>query len=60
MKTYKILVFKHLLKNNKTAVKGEIVKESQIINIAESLKGNFIEEVKSEKKSEPKPKVKSK
>jgi hypothetical protein len=56
MKTYKILVFKHLLKNNKIAIKGEIVKESQIINVAESLKGNFIEEVKSAKKA----KVKSK
>jgi len=56
MKQYKIKVFKHLLANNKIAVKGEIVNESKFVNLAESLKGGFVEEVKKEKKEEKKPK----
>jgi hypothetical protein len=54
MKNYKILVFKHLLKNNKIAKKGDVVKESQLINVDHSVKGKFVEEVKSSKKPEAK------
>jgi len=34
------------LANNKIAVKGEIVNESKFVNLAESIKGGFVEEVK--------------
>lgn len=47
MKTYKVKVFKHLLKNNKIAKKGDTVKENQLINKEASIKGEFVEEVKS-------------
>lgn len=57
MKTYKIKVFKHLLKNNKIAKKGDIVKESQLINKEHSEKGGFVEEVKSKKDSKNKKSV---
>ena len=56
MKQYKIKTFKHLLANNKIAVKGEIVNESKFVNVAESLKGGFVEEVKKEPKDQKKPK----
>lgn len=51
MKKYKIKVFKHLLKSNQIAVKGEVVNESKFVNLKESLKGGFAEEVKDEKKA---------
>lgn len=59
MKNYKVSVFKHLLKNNKIAKKGDIVKESQLINVEHSVKGKFVEEVKSNSKSGSKDSGKS-
>jgi len=56
MKQYKIKTFKHLLANNKIAVKGEIVNESKFVNVTESLKGGFVEEVKKEPKNNKKSK----
>ena len=56
MKQYKIKTFKHLLANNKIAVKGEIVNESKFVNVTESLKGGFVEEVKKETKNNKKSK----
>ena len=53
MKQYRIKTFKHLLASNKLAVKGDIVNESKFVNISESLKGGFVEEVKVEKKPKP-------
>ena len=56
MKQYRIITFKHLLASNKIAVKGEIVNESKFVNVTESLKGGFVEEVKKEPKDQKKPK----
>lgn len=52
MKSYKVKVFKHLLKNNTIAKKGEIVKENQLTDPAASVKGKFVEEVKTSKSKE--------
>lgn len=50
MKEYKVTVFKHLLKNNQIAKKGDVVKENQLVNPEESEKGGFVKEVKTSKK----------
>lgn len=42
---YKVLVIKILLKNNKVAKSGEIVKESQLISPDSSVKNGFVEPV---------------
>lgn len=51
-KEYKVKVIKVLLKNNKTAKAGDIVKESKLINPHDALKGGYVELVKSGKQDD--------
>lgn len=46
MKKYKVLVSGLLLKNNTIADGGSVVKENQLINAIDAVKGKFVEEVK--------------
>lgn len=55
-KEYKVKVIKVLLKNNKTAKCGDLVKESQLINPHDAVKGGYVELVKLDK-SKPKEEV---
>ena len=48
-KEYKVKVIKVLLKNNKTAKAGDVVKESRLINPHDALKGGYVELIKSDK-----------
>lgn len=57
-KEYKVKVIKVLLKNNKTAKAGDIVKESKLINPHDALKGGYVELVESKSKSDDKSKDK--
>lgn len=59
-KKYKIIVIQHPLKGNKIAKSGDIVKGSEFINLQDSIKGKFCEEVKAETKKEAKPKEEAK
>ncbi len=56
MAKYKVLVFKHVCKNNYVAKKGEEIDETQLTsNAADLVNAGFIElvkEVKSDKKDE--------
>ena len=59
MKSYRIKVISHLLKNGKIGKSGDVVKENQLISLDHSLKGGYVELVKKGTKSDPKvdPKV---
>ena len=63
-KLYKIKVIAVSLKGNKIGKSGDVVKGSEFINLEDSVKGGFCEEVKAEskkeepKKEEPKKEVK--
>lgn len=54
MAKYKILVIKHLLKNNQIAKSGDEVDGTQFVNLQASLDGNFCKKVdgKTEDKDE--------
>lgn len=51
-KDYKIIPIQHLLKGNKIAKSGDIVKGSQFINLQDSLDRGFCKEVKNTKSKE--------
>lgn len=55
-KKYKVKVIKILLKNNKTAVSGDIVSGDKLINELEAVKGGYVVEEKSEPKESDKGK----
>lgn len=48
MSKYKITAIKTLLKNNQTAVSGDVVDESKFVNLQDSLKRGICEEVDSD------------
>jgi hypothetical protein len=50
MAKYKILVIKHLLIGNRMASSGDIVDESQFINLQTSVNGGYCVKVKKDKK----------
>lgn len=52
MAKYKIKVIKHLLKGNKFATSGEVVDESQFIDLQLSIKGGFCELFESDEKND--------
>ena len=60
LRRFKILVIQHLLKNNSLAKSGDVVDENKFINLQDSMRGGYVEEVLEDEAVDKKSKDKSK